>query len=813
MDVMDDNPALSGTDIKDPKQDFDRGTGARPIVTFSFTDRGKKRLENDHKVARRGQEPSCSRGPSDARSTSPRLDNELITVPFIDFVARTRTASGRPARDRGRLRDQVAQDLAELLAIGALPVKLEQISHSQVSASLAVARRGAARGRLALPIAVVLFLLTFYRMPGAIAIAALGVYGLYLFALMKLVPITLTLPGIAGLILTVGVAADANIVIFERVKEEVRAGHLCPRPRHGLQEGPLLDHRRERRHAAGRVHPVHPRDRGRQGLRVHARHRHDRLAVHRRARDPGDLLSLRGTKLLAAAPRSAPATEAPVHLRLHGRVEVVLLDVRRDPAGRRAGDRRQGPQLRHRLRVGRAVSRPRSADRRREQVRDASGRPGSTTPRSSASTTPSSARTSSRSRPRSPAGRVAVESALDDEFGLTEQVTGEEVGPTFGESVANSALIAIIASLLVISLYIALRFEWKYAVPVLIALMHDLLITAGVYSLIGREVTTSTVAALLTILGYSLYDTIIVFDRIRENVPRMPRAAFSQIVNRSMAEVIVRSLATGFCTALLVLSLLLFGGETLKDFAFALLVGIVSGAYSSIFIAAPVLTHWKEREPVYAPAAPAIIRELGAVPAYAVRSGARRPTWSRPSARGSQRRRPAGSEQRSREEFDEMVRDLDVEEDRQPPAPARPPAARPASPRPRQRRPRGLRPRSRRRHAGPEPDGQPPRQAQAQQARATGSTGGRADGRARLGDDGHRPVALHDLLPRPLLGRDRRRVPRRADRLRLVGLAVNGFAVPRRRHRVLATLEAIPGSLLGIASVYFSASAWPTDAN
>ena len=89
-----------------------------------------------------------------------------------------------------------------------------------------------------------------------------------------------------------------------------------------------------------------------------------------------------------------------------------------------------------------------------------------------------------------------------------------------------------------ISAYIALRFEWKYAVPVLIALMHDLLITAGVYSLTGREVTTATVAALLTILGYSLYDTIIVFDRVRENVPRMPRAAFSQIVNRSMSEVL-----------------------------------------------------------------------------------------------------------------------------------------------------------------------------------------------------------------------------------------------------------------------------------
>ena len=147
--------------------------------------------------------------------------------------------------------------------------------------------------------------------------------------------------------------------------------------------------------------------------------------------------------------------------------------------------------------------------------------------------------------------------------------------------------------------YVALRFEPKFAIPVMIALFHDLLITAGVYSLTGREVTTSTVAAILTILGFSLYDVVIVFDRIRENAPRMPRAAFSQIVNRSMSDVLTRSLATSFSTLMPVAALLLFGGETLKDFAFALLVGIVSGTYSSIFIAAPVLTEWKEREPAF----------------------------------------------------------------------------------------------------------------------------------------------------------------------------------------------------------------------
>ena len=168
---------------------------------------------------------------------------------------------------------------------------------------------------------------------------------------------------------------------------------------------------------------------------------------------------------------------------------------------------------------------------------------------------------------------------------------------------------------IVISAYIALRFEWKYAVPVLIALSHDLLITAGVYALVGREVTTSTVAALLTILGFSLYDTIIVFDRIRENVPRMPRAAFSQIVNRSMSEVldalagdVVLHGAAGARAAAL----------RRRD-AQGLRVRAASSASSPAptrrcSSPAPVLTHWKEREPVYVRRRRRLEQEFGGRP-------------------------------------------------------------------------------------------------------------------------------------------------------------------------------------------------------
>ena len=234
-------------------------------------------------------------------------------------------------------------------------------------------------------------------------------------------------------------------------------------------------------------------------------------------------------------------------------------------------------------------------------------------------------------------------------------------------------MIAIIASLFVISIYITLRFEWKFAVPVLIAVMHDILIVAGVYALVGREVSTSTVAALLTILGYSLYDTIIVFDRIRENVPRMPSAAFSQIVNRSLSEVIVRSLATSFCTLLPVLALMLFGGETLKDFAFALLIGIASGTYSSIFIGTPILQHWKEREPNFRARVARITERLGYVPAYAT-SEQGGPVDVTPKERKRRSVSAPPGQEVSATEFQEMVRDLGVDADA--PAPSEPqPAA------------------------------------------------------------------------------------------------------------------------------------------
>lgn len=190
-----------------------------------------------------------------------------------------------------------------------------------------------------------------------------------------------------------------------------------------------------------------------------------------------------------------------------------------------------------------------------------------------------------------------IRKALDEKLGVAEVRYVQTVGPGWGKHITRRAIYALLVSLLAILGYISFRFEFKMAVCAVVALFHDILITVGVYALVGREVTPYTVAALLTILGYSLYDTIVVFHRIRENSAHLIKETYGGMVNKSVNQVLIRSINTSVTTLLPVVCVLLIGGETLKDFAFALFVGIASGTYSSIFTASPLLAVWKEREP------------------------------------------------------------------------------------------------------------------------------------------------------------------------------------------------------------------------
>jgi SecD/SecF fusion protein len=680
--VLNDNPALNGQEIKNPRQGFDNGAAGsgQPNVTFEFSSKGGKTFQHVTKeIAERGEQAHL---PGVAKANAVQhfavvLDNQIITAPFIDYTANPEGIEPvNGSQISGGFTITSAQNLADELQSGALPIKLELISQSQVSATLGktALEQGLIAGLVGF-LVVCLFLLAFYRVLGAIAVGGLVIYGLYFFALIKLIPITMTLPGIAGLILTIGIAADANIVIFERVKEEIRGGRSIAA---GIATG-------YRRGFAAIV-----------DANVVTFMTAFILFALATAEVQGFAFTL-GIGTLLTLFTAVLATQAA--LGAMGRSRVVS-----HPAMLGAGRRNRkwtfdfmgasrwffslsgcilligalaiggkglnfGIDFKSGTRIQTAFVKPVS-ENQVQTAMAAAGYPSAKVQKFTSKGVGGQGYQISLKK-LGPEQVHLVKAALDTKLGSgpsspgTKNFTSTSIGPTFGQTVAKSAIIAIIASLLVISAYIALRFEWKYAIPVLIALMHDLLITAGVYSLTGREVTSATVAALLTILGYSLYDTIIVFDRVRENVPRMPRSAFSQIVNRSMSEVLTRSLATSFCTLLPVLALLLFGGATLKDFAFALLVGIASGAYSSIFIASPVLTHWKEREGVYRNRRARITREFGYVPAYATALG-ETPVDVEPTTK--KKRAPSGlgggqdaGDQLSQEEFDELVRDIGPE--------------------------------------------------------------------------------------------------------------------------------------------------------
>jgi preprotein translocase subunit SecF len=186
-----------------------------------------------------------------------------------------------------------------------------------------------------------------------------------------------------------------------------------------------------------------------------------------------------------------------------------------------------------------------------------------------------------------------------------EQVSNESVGSKWGSTVSRKALIALVVFVGVVMVYVSLRFEFKMAVAALVALAHDLIITAGIYALARFEVTPATVIALLTILGYSLYDTVVVFDKVRENTSElssMSRITYSDAANKAVNQTLIRSLNTSLASllpigALLFVGAFALGAETLKDLALALLIGVMVSTYSSIFVATPFLAVWKETEP------------------------------------------------------------------------------------------------------------------------------------------------------------------------------------------------------------------------
>jgi SecD/SecF fusion protein len=601
-------PQMTGEDLKlsGTRADFDTSPGGagRPIVTMEFTGKGSDQFE---KITRDEWIRGKLRGTPQHFAIV--LDREIKTFPQIDFTDGSLSSGigGGRAQIQGLDSLREAKDIALVLQTGALPVKFETLDRTDISATLGKDSLSQAwRAAIAGLVLVAIFLLIFYRFLGLVAVAGLAIYAAFLYATILVFNVTLTLPGFAGLVLTFGVAADANIVIFERIKEEVRAGRSVRAAiAQGYRKGfaTIVDANVVTAITAMVLFVV-----ATASVRGFALMLLIGTALSM-------LTAVLATRAILAGVAGFGWIDNPRFMGATG--QGIPRWLRWDYIGRRriwfaiAGavvalsalaiavnglnlgiDFKGGTQITFRTPQATSL----------EQVRQEAGTIGQSGaviqgrgPSTDGKYTSFQIRTDSLT--------TAEQNELQQ--GLTNAVEAtsfgsKNVSESFGRQIANNALFAIVVSLLLIVAYIAVRFQWKYSVGVLVALAHDVVITIGVYALTGREVSTATVAAILTVLGYSIYDTIIVFDRIRENVPLMRRASFRVIGNVSMWEVLPRSLATTFITLLPVASLYFFGGDTLKDFAFALLIGIGSGAYSSIFLAAPLVAALKEREPEFA---------------------------------------------------------------------------------------------------------------------------------------------------------------------------------------------------------------------
>jgi len=189
---------------------------------------------------------------------------------------------------------------------------------------------------------------------------------------------------------------------------------------------------------------------------------------------------------------------------------------------------------------------------------------------------------------------------LNEKIGITgTPLQDRDVEPSFGKQITKYAFIAVGIGIVGILIYVWIRFQFRFGVAAILALVHDVLVTLGIYAILNREINTATIAAILTIIGYSINDTIVVFDRIRENIPTAGKIGYTKVVNDSINTTLSRSINTSFTTLIPIILLLILGTTALKDFALALTVGIIAGTYSSIFIASPILIAWNNRFPRY----------------------------------------------------------------------------------------------------------------------------------------------------------------------------------------------------------------------
>ncbi|MBO4364786.1 MAG: protein translocase subunit SecD [Eggerthellaceae bacterium] len=589
------------------------------------------------------------------------LDHQVQSAPAVQSVI-----DGGRVEISGDYTQAQAQGLKTVLESGSLPVSFVYEQSQTVGPTLG--QNALATGVLVAGIGlliVMLYLLFFYRGLGLLTAAAMAVFAcLYLGLLATLSHFglfSLSLSGIAGIVLTIGMAADSSILTLERFREEIRYGRSIRAAsitgvRHGIMTSidadlvSLVTALTLFFLAASSVKgfgltlalgimcdivmmlifkaPI---------IRV--------LAPHAMKRNPG----FWGVNDCQAAAEtfSRLATAEGVSVETAVSAEAISMEDSREFARRRGGEeatsiaeevgKLKGRFLKHDINFlkyrkvflglaaaamvacllcigikglnygiefigGTSITFNGTGDITTEQIRDAFDDAGE--PDAVIQTTESNGEEGFIVRITQTDAAAAAGTATDvaESLGIsTDSFQVDTIGPDWGTTIIKSMIIALLVSFVLIVLYIGFRFEYKMGLTALVALLHDIILVVGIYALVGREMNPNTIAALLTILGYSLYDTVVVFHRIADNMEHSDiKCTFMTMANHSINQVFLRSINTSLTSLFPVVCMLLFGSETLQDFAFAMVIGLIAGCYSSIAIACPLFAMWKTREPEYA---------------------------------------------------------------------------------------------------------------------------------------------------------------------------------------------------------------------
>ena len=595
------------------------------------------------------------------------LDGQIQSAPAVQ----SEITGGQVAITGGYSLEE-AQSLQTVLESGSLPVSFHYEQSQVVGPTLGqdALMSGLLVAILGLTL-VILYLICFYRGLGLLTAAAMVVFAIFYLGLLATLSafglFSLSLAGIAGIVLTIGMAADSSILVLERFREEIRMGRSVRAAsitgvRHGIEtsidadlvtlvsaltlfflasasvkgfgmtlalgimcdivmmlllKAPLI------RLLAPKVIARHP---GFWGIKdceeaapVYAELTETTLAPDEVLR-PDKALG-KGAKGTAAASRGEAATDQPsadipksyTHKtldQLKGRFlrrDINFMGVRKILLSLSAAlivlsvavVGIKGVQFGIEFVGGTSIAFHNTGDISIEDMRAACADAGEPEAVVQTTNADGSAGFLVRTTNTSPEDAATTANQIASDLGIsTDSFEVNTVGPDWGAGVIQSSAIAFAVSLLLIIAYIAIRFEYKMGIMAVVALLHDLIIVVGIYALVGREITPNMVAALLTILGYSLYDTVVVFHRINDNMKESSlKCTFMSMANHSINQVFIRTINTTLTSFVPVFGMLLFGGETLKDFAFAMAVGLIAGSYSSIAVATPLYAMWKSREP------------------------------------------------------------------------------------------------------------------------------------------------------------------------------------------------------------------------